>query len=300
MGLALAVALLLTAEPPSPTSQARELGQAAQKLYKQGKFLEAIEKYQAAYALKPHPAVHFNIAKCREALGEPGKALSEYREYLRLMPEASDRDAVQTSMTGLQKQLAQKGVQQLSVVATPATAVVEIDGRPLGLSPVYVELPAGAHTVVVSAADFERVERPVTLTLDRMESVTVDLKPKTDAPKVASNEPATTVAPEPPPPPPNPPLEVAATPAPTAASGHRVWTWVALGVGAASAAAAIGCGVGANSAAAELHSVMHVTADGDVLVARASSFALAADVTWGIAAAAAIVAVIAFFVEGRP
>src|SRR5581483_5995121 len=214
--------MLLVAEPPAATAQARELGQQAQKLYKQGKYLEAIEKYEAAYALKPHPAVHFNIAKCREALGEPAKALSEYREYLRLMPDASDRPTVETSVSALQKQLAQRGVQQLAVYATPASAVIEIDGKTLGIPPVYAELPPGQHTVVVSAADFDRAERNVTLTLEHVEGVSVELKlhhaaTSAAAPTPPEPKPQATAAPD---------EEVQLSVAPVE-HPRRVWTWVA-------------------------------------------------------------------------
>src|SRR5262245_15937596 len=123
MVAAITLALLL-AEPAAPAAaaQARELSQAGQKLFKQGRFLEAIEKFESAYAVRPHPSLYFNIAKCREELRQPAKALSAYREYLRLSPGATDRVAVEAAMAGLQRQLAQQGTQQLAVIATPADA----------------------------------------------------------------------------------------------------------------------------------------------------------------------------------
>jgi tetratricopeptide (TPR) repeat protein len=288
--------MLLVAEPPAATAQARELGQQAQKLYKQGKYLEAIEKYEAAYALKPHPAVHFNIAKCREALGEPAKALSEYREYLRLMPDASDRPIVDASMGTLRAQLAQRGVQQLAVYATPASAVIEIDGKTLGIPPVYVELPPGQHTVVVSAADFDRVEKSVTLTLERVEDVNVELKlhhaaTSAGAPPPPEPKAQATAAPE------DEPLRLTTMPV---EAPRRVWTWVAAGFGIAAAVSGIICGVTANGAASTLHGDPHVTTDADALVSQASTFALGANVSWSVAAAALLIAVVAFIVEGRP
>lgn len=287
---------LAQAEPQPAAAQARELSRKGLELYKQGKLHEAIDKFEAAYALKPHPGLHFNIAKCREELGEPGKALREYREYLREAPDATDSAAVQASVNALQRQLAQRGVQQLAVIASPPNAVIEVDGRTLGISPIYVELPAGSHTIVVTAADHEREERSVVLGLDKVETVQLSLKRRGEDLKPIPVQPQEPVALQPLPPPEPPPV-VEATPAPAPAPSRRVWTWVTLGIGAGSAIGGLICGLTANGASRELLRTYHLEPEATALHSRASSYATAANVTWSIAAAALIAAVILFFVE---
>src|SRR5262249_21737912 len=145
-----------------------------------------------AYKLRPHPVIFFNIGKCYEQLNDPAKAMRAYRDYLRLLPEATDRQRVKDSIANLERKLREKGVQQLMVFVEPATAAVEIDGKPLGLMPATIELVAGDHKVVAVADGFEKLERTLTTSLAHAEEVTLTLLPKSAAP-----EPKPTPAPAP-------------------------------------------------------------------------------------------------------
>ena len=101
----LLIALSLAAAPakaaPAPAAdesgdvkKAKDLFQWGQKLYKQARYAEAIAKFEEAYSVRPHPVIYFNIGKCYEQLGETAKALRAYRDYLRLAPDAKDKETV--------------------------------------------------------------------------------------------------------------------------------------------------------------------------------------------------------------
>lgn len=299
---ALCVALFVSA-PADPSQKAKEAFQSAQKLYKEARYAEAIAKFEEAYALKPSPVLFYNIGRCHEQLGDVPKALRSYRDYLRLAPDAKDRDTVNDAIANLERRLKERGVQQLMVFADPASAVIEVDGKALGNSPATVELTAGNHTLAVRAPGFEPVERAFVMQTSRATEMTINLRPVGSA-----------VEPPPPPPPlvdvPKKDEPVVLTPkssageagvgaAATAAPAKkgRLWTWVAGGVAVASVGAGVGLGVAAQGTAARVPEAP--IGQAPMQAQSAQGLATGANVAYGVAGAAAIAAVVLFFVEGR-
>lgn len=301
---ALLVATLLSAAPKTdakaaPTAaetaelaKAKEAAQAAQRLYKQARYAEAILKFEEAAAIRPHPQITFNIGRCYEQLGEIGKAMRSYRDYLRLSPNAEDRQTVADAITNLERRLREKGVQQLMVFSEPANARINVDGKDLGNSPVSVELSAGNHTLSVSAQGYEKAERSFVMQLARGTEMTIALQPQgkpSDAPVATKVEPA------------KQPVLTPTAPAVTSSvvekKSPRVWTWVAGGVAVAGAGAGIGLGAVASGKANEYNTVTHTPAEAAKLRSDASSMATAANISYAVAGAAAVTAIILFVVE---
>lgn len=232
--------LILTAAPATPdegdAARAKAAFQAAQKLYKQSHFPEAITKFEEAYRLKPHPSIFFNLGLCYEQVAELPKALRNYREYLRALPEAKDKQVVAASIVDLERRLKAQGVQQLLVYSEPAGATVAIDGKSIGPSPSSIELKPGNHSLNLSRDGFETVDRIFVMPADTSMELSFVLKAGT-SPRPAEatadstgkpTEPVTRAAPGEPPPTP-PPSVVAAAPE----SGHslrgKAWIPAALG-----------------------------------------------------------------------
>ncbi len=313
--IALVLATLLSAGPVAgdkPELSAAELQRAkdlfggGQKFYKQGQFAEALAKFEEAYALRPHPVVIFNIAKCHEQLKNVGKALRAYRDYLRLSPDAKDKDAVNDTIANLERRLKERGQQQMLVFADPPNARIEIDGKDLGVSPASAELSAGQHKVAVRAAGYETVERTFTMSISRIAEMTINLKPggptppipqpgdvpKKDDPKVATLTPDSTST--------TSTADARVTQSPTAPAPvkkGRVWTWVVGGVAVASAGAGLGMGLVSAGAANDLKSTEHSKVEAQALYDKANSLSTGANIAYGVAAGAAIAAVVLFFVE---
>jgi tetratricopeptide (TPR) repeat protein len=296
MTAALIVLLSLSAADP-----AKEAFGAGKKLYDKGKYADAVKKFEDAYALRPHPVIFFNIGKCYEKLSEPAKAMRAYRDYLRLLPDATDKAAVQDSIANLERKLRDKGVQQLMVFYEPKEAAVEIDGKPLaGPSPATVELAAGDHALTATAEGFEPLKRTLTTALAHATEVTITLDAKKETPAVEAK----------PEPTPAPSEAVAATtsePKPVAAEvveqpsapRRRVFTWVAAAFAVAGAGAGLGLGLLANNASGTLLGTQHSRMEADQLVSNVHTFSLSADIAYGVAAAALVMAVMLFFLEGR-
>ncbi len=273
--------------------KARELFQTGQKLYKQARYAEAISKFEEANVLRSHPVTYFNIGKCYQQLGETGKSLRAFRDYLRLAPDATDKDSVLSSVATLERRLREKGVQQLLIFVEPPSAQIAVDGKALGVAPASVELAAGNHVLVVSAEGYEKIERTFAWQTAHASEMSLSLRVQpqgtvlvADAPVVEKSVTAVELTPP-------PVLEASAAP-----SKKRVWTYVAGGAAVASLGVAIGCGVSALSLSAENEKTVHDNkveanqAEREIILMRDAS-----NVSYAVAGAAAVTAAILFFVE---
>jgi len=67
----------------------------AEKLFALGKFDEALDEYQKAFDARPMPAFLFNIGQCYRNLGDYQQAIFSFKKYLKLDPDAPNREHVQ-------------------------------------------------------------------------------------------------------------------------------------------------------------------------------------------------------------
>ena len=305
------MAALAAAPVPDVTAQAKQVFSEGQRLYTQGRYQQALSRFEEAYALKPLPLLRYNIARCHERLNAPAAALRAYRDFLRLSPKAPEREAISQTMVGLQKQLRAAGVQQLLVVTEPVAAEVEVDGKPLGPSPASIELPAGEHQVTATLPGYAAASRRIVINTAAMTDLSLVLEAALPPPMVPGPSPGgtgvaavTTPA--------DAPREAVLTPS-TISDGAppsgepppkaRPLTWVAGGVAVAALGTGIALGVAASSASAELRdgTVRSLSSQpsAQALYNSASSLRDAANISYAVAGTALAAAVILFFVEGR-
>jgi tetratricopeptide (TPR) repeat protein len=65
-----------------------------EKLFALGKFDEALDQYQKAFDAKPLPGFLFNIGQCYRNLGDYDQAIFSFKKYLKLDPNAPNKDKV--------------------------------------------------------------------------------------------------------------------------------------------------------------------------------------------------------------
>jgi tetratricopeptide (TPR) repeat protein len=75
-----------------------------EQLFALGRFREALGEYEAAFEASPLPELLFNIGQCHRNLGNYEEAIFSFRKYLRLRPEARNRDAVEKLIADLEEQ----------------------------------------------------------------------------------------------------------------------------------------------------------------------------------------------------
>ena len=160
---------------PSRVAHAKTLFDKGATAYAAGRYYEAIEIFSEVDRLYPNAQLCFNIAKAYDNLGSRPGALRSYREYLRRAPDAPDKDAVVTRVHELETLLAERGIQQLSVVSDPPDGLVLLDDRPVGLTPWTGETWPGRHRVVVQKSGFSEREILVELEPLKAQEVTVEL-----------------------------------------------------------------------------------------------------------------------------
>jgi tetratricopeptide (TPR) repeat protein len=149
--------------------------------YRAHRYDEAVRWFLAADRQAPSPALSFNIARAYERLNDTSGALRWYRDYLRRSPNAANAGDVRGRVAGLSSKLAEKGLQQLTVLSTPSGASVSIDGGAAGVTPFTGDLAPGVHRVTVTLAGYKTVESDVTLESDKAQDFSATLQPGTSA-----------------------------------------------------------------------------------------------------------------------
>ena len=74
-----------------------------EKLFALGKFDEALDEYQKAFDAKPLPDFLFNIGQCYRNLGDYQQAIFSFKKYLKLEPDAPDKDKVEKLIDDLEE-----------------------------------------------------------------------------------------------------------------------------------------------------------------------------------------------------
>jgi tetratricopeptide (TPR) repeat protein len=151
------------AEVEARLDLAKEKFQRGSELYEAGKYRQAVQAFMEADRLAPSAPLSFNIARAYERLNDVSGALRWYRDYVRRSPDAPNASAVSAQISALSGKLAQRGLQQLTVVTTPAGASVVVDGRRVGVTPFTGDLALGAHRLSLELTGYRRQAHDVNL-----------------------------------------------------------------------------------------------------------------------------------------
>lgn len=106
VGFTVAGARPALADDPA-TRASRRHYERGEKLFALGKFDEALEEYQTAFDAKPLPGFLYNIGQCYRNLGDYEQAIFSFKKYLKLEPEASNKEAVERLIEELEEKKAQ-------------------------------------------------------------------------------------------------------------------------------------------------------------------------------------------------
>jgi hypothetical protein len=148
--VALALAVLAvgsaTIARAGDSGRGKELFEEGRDLFRKKAYREAAAKFEHAYRVDPVPHFLFNIAKCRENLGEHGRAVQGYERYLQVWPESPQKPEVEKTIAALEKKLFLT-LTRVRVESAPPGASVQVDGAETHTTPVSLFLAAGKHTL---------------------------------------------------------------------------------------------------------------------------------------------------------
>jgi len=195
---------------PDPADAARQQGE---QLAKAGRFSEAIAAFKDSNAKKPRATNYclIGLAYTRIERWPQAEIMID-----RCKTNASAADPTPDWLPALEKELAKRlatvGVAEVAIVVEPKAANAEITVSSFApdeaFSPRTIHLPAGSHTITVTAPGFERIQTTIDVKTTDMQLVTLTLKPVISDAK-------TTEPPQPHPHPVAPPPPAAASPLPT-------------------------------------------------------------------------------------
>jgi hypothetical protein len=170
------IAVVLTGAGSLPAARADDKGRAAehfalaQSAEKRRDWRAAIEEYEQAYALSPHPSVLYNIGLDYEHLSAWRDAARYFLRYLDGSPDARDRDAVFARVRRLREKTS-----SVTVEVRPEGAAVWVDGSRRGHAPIILALAGGQSYEVVAMDERGNQSSPRRIAPEYGESFTLAL-----------------------------------------------------------------------------------------------------------------------------
>ncbi len=108
------------------TRTAKRHFERGEQLFALGRFDAALDEYQKAFDAKPIPDFLFNIGQCYRNLGDYTQAIFSFKKYLKLEPDAPDREKVEKLIEELddkqQRDRGQKLIQPTPPMQSPSHA----------------------------------------------------------------------------------------------------------------------------------------------------------------------------------
>jgi tetratricopeptide (TPR) repeat protein len=153
--LTVACCLLRSAGNASADPTAREKARAklveGSKLYHQGRFKEALSRFEAAQAIFPSAKIFYNLALAYRALGQPARAFSALKVFLRDPGDAAAE--LVSEAREMSAQLSTK-IAFVSVSSDVAGADVLLDGTRVGAvyAPAKLPVDPGRHELTLRTA----------------------------------------------------------------------------------------------------------------------------------------------------
>jgi tetratricopeptide (TPR) repeat protein len=266
-----------SAQPRDVRERARTSYARGQELFRSGQYEEAERAFRDAYEAVPNPVVLLGIAETEERQGRGTQSVQTLQQYLTTRPDAPDRADVEGRIQRLRNTPA-----RLMITSVPAGASININGqdRP-EVTPAEIEVPPERYTVTLRLegySDGSDIVQAEFATIHKVE-LTLETAPAQEDPFGDAG----------------PIDEQPEVPAETADDdgGVPVGVWVFAGVGGAALVAGTVLGFLALSEQASFDDQpTEDTAD------RGELFALFADVSFGVAAAAGLTAIVLYLTSG--
>jgi tetratricopeptide (TPR) repeat protein len=135
----LCVSTFARADDPAMRAAKRHYDR-GEKLFALGKFDEALDEYQKAFDAKPLPGFLFNIGQCYRNLGDYDQAIFSFKKYLKLDPNAPNKEKVDKLIEDLEDKK-ERGEGQKLIKKEPPPPPPKEEGdepvRPPPSKPIY-------------------------------------------------------------------------------------------------------------------------------------------------------------------
>ena len=176
ISLAVLTSTSAMAQEPENTATEEENQALARDHYKKGKmfydeenFAASLIEFQAAYDAKPHPIVLKSIAECKANLGDIPGAILVLEEYLSF-PKSGNRKAVKARIKELKALLG-----TLEITTEPPGATITVNGKATEqVTPATMELGEGVYDIQLVLDGYEPLIKSINVAKSDSTSLTVD------------------------------------------------------------------------------------------------------------------------------
>lgn len=152
---------LALAQDDDTKTQAKAAFMKGREAFTAGNFKDALDSFEKANSLRPHPLMIYNIAQVYETMGDLPGAIGAYKEYLASKPD--DAAEVKKKVDGFSATLATWP--RVALTSTPPGATVWIEAfkaRPRGQTPLTMQVP-NTSTLILGAPGYERATKVLNL-----------------------------------------------------------------------------------------------------------------------------------------
>ncbi len=160
---------------------ARELFLRGQAAYERGDYEDAVEAWEAGYALDPRPLLQYNLGQAYERLGELPKAVGAFETYLENAdPNDPNQQRARAQLAAIRERL---GRTSIVVTGGPEGATILVDGEDRGRTPRPdpIAVEPGSHQVEIVLEGYRPFEAMVSVAAGRSVDVEAVLEEDTGA-----------------------------------------------------------------------------------------------------------------------
>jgi tetratricopeptide (TPR) repeat protein len=162
--------------PQAKQDKAFALYEEANKLFADGEYKRALDKYESAITQWDHPSIRYNLAVCLINLDRPVDAYENLTQALRYGEAPLGHDLYNEGLN--YQKLLSKQVAEIEVASKDPDARVSLDGKPLTLVDGHAQAMVAvneSHEVIASKPGYQTMRRP----LDKLpagQKTTIEIK----------------------------------------------------------------------------------------------------------------------------
>jgi tetratricopeptide (TPR) repeat protein len=165
-------------------NSAREAYARGQTLFAEGKYADAKQAFDQAFALVPNPIVLQSSAECDVRLGNIESAHAQLQRYLSARPDAPDRAQIEQKAAALRATPA-----LLMLSSEPKGASVALDGKDSeARTPAAIYVRPGEHQVVLTRPGYVSASERIVARMGARQTLRLSLKPVAGVPPAAPSQ----------------------------------------------------------------------------------------------------------------